>query len=344
MTPLDVLRAPEFASDRLSESINIPPFVTGLPSRLGIFSDRPMRTTYVKLEVKDNEIAIIPSMQRGGPANKNMRGGTATTMFPIPHFPLDDALGPEDLQNIIAFGTDNAFVTAADVLNDKLTDMRTKHDQTLNHLEWGALKGNILDAKGIVLLNTYSQMGVAQPTHDFQLSSNTLDIAGRNRSLKEKIRVALRGSYANRVVLLSGATFFDTYVAHPGIKEALKAYRGDAPNPAREDIDDTYSFAGLTLYRVEEEFNVRNEDGSYTALPAVEADEAIALPMGTQLFRRYLAPPDTIATANQAPSPANRVHVSTAELPHGKGLDIHTESNALPVCVRPDVMVKITMS
>jgi hypothetical protein len=57
-----------------------------------------------------------------------------------------------------------------------------------------------------------------------------------------------------------------------------------------------------------------------------------------------MAPPDTITDANNAPAPGQRVYVATADRPFGKGRDIHTESNLLPICKRPAVIVKLTKS
>ena len=75
--------------------------------------------------------------------------------------------------------------------------------------------------------------------------------------------------------------------------------------------------------------------------PAVAADEALVLPMGTDFFRRYMAPPDTLNQANVKPDA--KVFVSTNDLPHDKGREIHTESNVLPICIRPQLLIRLTI-
>src|SRR3712207_2307612 len=99
-TVLDLLNAPEFADGRLTEAINGPPAVTGRPQQLGLFTDKPITTTYVNVGIQDGELTIIPTRERGGPGNKNMRGGRSAVIMPVPHFPLDDAITPSDLQNL----------------------------------------------------------------------------------------------------------------------------------------------------------------------------------------------------------------------------------------------------
>lgn len=67
----------------------------------------------------NEEIAIIPSRERGGESNVNMREGRRGLNFDIPHFPLDDAVSPADLQNILQWGEGYAYAMVADVLGQK---------------------------------------------------------------------------------------------------------------------------------------------------------------------------------------------------------------------------------
>ncbi|WP_342640932.1 major capsid protein [Rhodoligotrophos ferricapiens] len=343
MTPLDLLNAPEFADPRLTEVINLPPYQTGRPAQLGIFADTPIPTTYVKLGIVDGEITVIPARERGGPGNKNMRNNLAETMLTIPHFPLDDAITPSDLQNLTAYGMNYILQTLGGVVNQKMLSLRQKHDATHNQLDWGALKGQVQDGEGKVLADLFDAFDITQTTVAFALATTTTDVAAKNRAVKAAIRKELRGAPSTGVRVLAGAQWFDAYVNHPSVKAALKDYRGNTPDPGRDDIQDTFSYAGVTLERIDEEFQFRKPDGTFEVQPAVDADEAIAIPLGTPYFKRYIAPPDTIMDANIAPNPANKIFVSTDDLPHGKGRDIHTESNVLPVCTRPSLLIRLTM-
>ncbi|PZO78443.1 MAG: major capsid protein E [Mesorhizobium amorphae] len=341
---LDIISAPEFSDQRLTETINIPPYETGRLAQLGVFIDTAIPTTYVRLQVDGDEITIIPAIERGGPSNKNMRDGTGHTMISIPHFPLDDAMTPADLQNVMAFGEDRVFQTVGSIYNQKLASMRSKHDATASYLDWGALRGQVIDAKGRLLCDLFTQFGITQDVTNFALGTSSTDVAGISRSVKTKMRKQLRGSPSRGVKVFAGPAWFDAYVGHASIKEALKYYKDTTANPARDDIADTFDYAGLSIERIDEDFQYRQADGSFIVRDAIADNEAIAIPLGTDLFKRYLAPADTLATANNPPNPGDRVHVSTEDLPHGKGRDIHTESNQLPICTRPGVIQKLTMS
>jgi hypothetical protein len=340
-TPLDLLRSPEFADDRLTESINIPPYVTGRPAQLGIFTDAPIHTTYAKIGIAEGELTIIPARERGGPSNKNMGTDRSEVLVNIPHFPLDDAITPSDLQNLTVYGEDYVMQTLTNVVNDKLTQIRSKHDATHSHLDWGALNGLVLDASGRTLLNLFETFGITQTVIDFALDVTSTDVAAKNRALKSVIRKALRGASSNGVRVLAGTDFFDQYVGHASVKDALKSYPGSTPNPARDDVTDEFRFSGLVIERIDEEFSYRQANGTFATREAIASNEAVAIPMGTPYFKRYVAPPDTLQQANIAPD--TKIFVSTDELPHGKGLDVHTESNVLPICLRPDIIVKLTI-
>jgi len=342
-TVLDLLRAPEFADDRLTESINIPPYETGRLAQLGLFTDTPLHTTYAKIGIEEGTITIIPARERGGPGNKNMGGDRRETLIPIPHFPLDDAITPSDLQNLTVYGSNYVMQALGNVYNDKLQAMRSKHDATHANLDWGAINGLVIDAENKTLFNLWSHFGVTQPTMSFALSTEATDVAAKNRALKQAIRRNLKGAPSSGVRVFAGADWFDAYVGHASVKEGLKRYRGDTPDPGRDDITDEFRYAGLVVERVEEEFDVRLADNTFETRPAVAANQAVAVPFGTPYFRRYIAPPDTIQDANRAPRPSDKVFVSTDDLPHGKGRDMHTESNVLPVCLRPQVMFKLTL-
>lgn len=342
-TVLDYLSAPEFSDARLTQVINIPPYETGRLAQIGLFSDEPISTTYVRLAIDGEEITIIPAIERGGPANKNMGEGLGHTMISIPHFPLDDAITPSDIQNVMAFGEDYIFQTLEGVYQRKMLSMRSKHDATHSHLDWGAVRGQVVDARGRVLVNLFTQFGITQDVTNFALGTAGTDVAAVNRAVKSKLRRQLRGSRSSGVHVMASPEWFDAYVGHGTIREALKYYPG-TPNPGRDDVADTFNYAGLSIERIDEEFQFRQADGTFAVQDAIPAGEAVAFPLGTDLFKRYVAPADALPTANRAPDPTAKVHVSTDDLPHGKGRSIHTESNVLPICTRPGVIQRLTMS
>lgn len=340
-TAIRYLDSPEFADDQLTASINVPPYKTGRPAQLGIFADTPISTTYVRLGIEEQELTVIPARERGGESNLNMSGGKNGVTFDIPHFPLDDAIKPADIQNLNKWGSDHIMLGLEDVYNTKLEQMRAKHDLTHSYLDWGALNGQVLDGEGKLLLDLWDTFDLAETGFAIPLDTADILVSDYNRLIKARLRKELRGTAASGVRVLAGANFFEKYVRHPNVREEQRAYKGDGMNPGRDDIEDIFVFAGLTLERVDEEYGVRQANGTLVKKPAIDPDEAVVIPMGTPFFKRYIAPPDTLSEANHKPE--NKVFVSTETLPHDKGKEIHTESNVLSICVRPQLMIRLTI-
>ena len=339
----DLMSAPEFTDDALTETINIPPAVTGRLAQMGLFTDVPIATTYVRVAFKDGELTIIPARERGGPGNKNVGSGRSRILIDIPHFPLDDAIEPTDFQNVMAWGEDRVFETFGNVLNTKLLDIRGKHDQTWAHLDWGAVTGVILDAEGKELLDIYEEFGITQQTFNMVLGTPGTNVAEKSRQLKSAVRKQLKGAPMSGLRILASPEYFDAYVGHESVKAAYANFASNTQNPNRDGLEDGFTHAGLTIERVDEEFAKRLGDGSIETAPVIPAGEARVVPLGTPYFKRYIAPPDTIADANRTPSPTDKVFVSTAERDHGKGYDIHTESNLLPVNLKPSAVLRLTL-
>lgn len=341
-TAMDYLTAPDFAASALTEAINIPPYQTGRPAQLGIFTDTPINTTYVRLGVQERDLVLIPARERGGESNLNSRPEKKGVVdFHIPHFPLDDAIKPSDIQNLVAWDSEYVMESLTGVYMQRLDDIREKHHQTHSYLDWGALNGIIVDATGKQLVNIYEEFDIDPITVFFDLETAATDIAELNRTAKAIIRKELRGTPATGIRALAGKEFFDRYVSHSFVKEQLAQYNGQTPNPNRDDVEDIFTFAGLTLERIDEEFQYRGADGVLVTREAVAEDEAILVPLGSQYFKRYVAPPDTLSGANKKPEPAEKIVISTKELDHDKGVDIHSESNVLPLCQRPNLMVRL---
>ena len=341
-TPMDYLSAPDFASDALTEAVNIAPYRTGRPAQLGIFTDTPILTTYVRLGVQERDLILIPARERGGESNLNIRPDRKGVVdFHIPHFPLDDTIKPSDIQNLVAWDSEYVMESLTGVYMQRLDDIREKHHQTHSYLDWGALNGIVIDATGKLLVNIYEEFGIDPTEVFFDLDTTTTDIAELNRSAKAIIRKELRGSPVTGMRALAGKEFFDRYVSHKFVKEQLAQYSGQTPNPNRDDVEDVFTFAGLTLERIDEEFQYRQPDGTLVTREAVAEDEAILVPLGSQYFKRYVAPPDTLSGANKKPKEAEKIFISTKEMDHDKGMEIHSESNVLPICQRPNLMVRL---
>ena len=123
------------------------------------------------IEEMSGVLNLLPTMPIGAPGTVGITGKRKVRSFVIPHIPHDDAVLPEEVQGIRAFGSETETDALANLLALKLQNMRNKHAITLEYLRMGALKGVILDADGSTLYNLYDEFGIAAKTVSFALAN-----------------------------------------------------------------------------------------------------------------------------------------------------------------------------
>ena len=65
-------------------------------------------------------------------------------------------------------------------------------------------------------------------------------------------------------------------------------------------------------------------------MPFIGEDEAYVIPMGTNIFRTWFGPADFVETVNQIGLP---LYAKQKPLDFDKGVQLHTQSNPLPLCL-----------
>ena len=91
----------------------------------------------------------------------------------MPHIALEDTILADEVQNVRAFGSESMLEGVQAVVNQRMSEMATKMDATLEHLRIGAIKGQILDADGTaVIYDLFTEFGVTAHTEiDFDLDN-----------------------------------------------------------------------------------------------------------------------------------------------------------------------------
>lgn len=83
-------------------------------------------------------------------------------------------------------------------------------------------------------------------------------------------------------------------------------------------------------------------DGSAETREFIAPGEAHAFPLGTiDTFGTYVAPADFNETVNTLGQP---LYAKQEPRKFERGTDLHTQSNPLPMCHRPGVLVKLVMA
>ena len=327
---------PAFNMTALTAAINILPNTYGKVEQIGLMPAKPVRFRQIAVEEKNGVLNLLPTMPVGSPGTEGKRGKRKLRSFAVPHIPHDDVVLPEEVQGIRAFGSENDAVALADVITDHLQSMRNKHAITLEHLRMGALKGVILDADGSSLYDLYSEFGITAKTVNFVLGTATTNVKGKCLEVLRHIEDNLRGEFMTRVHALVSPEFFDALTSHAKVEKAYERWMEGAA--LRNDMRSGFTFGGITF----EEYRGQATDPDGNVRRFIADGEGHCFPLGTvETFATYFAPADFNETANTLGQP---LYAKQEPRKFERGTDLHTQSNPLPMCHRPGVLVKITAS
>lgn len=334
---IDIFNSDAFSVISLTQGINLVPNDYGRVGASGLFTDKPQRTRIVTVEEKNGILTLINTSALDAPPEYNKMGKRKLRNFNVPYIPLMDTVLPADYSGVREFGTENALQGTVQVVNDRLATMRGKHAITLEHLRCGALKGIILDADASTIYNLFTEFGITQKTVNFALATATTKIINKCMEVKRHIEQNLMGEISNGVGCYCGSTFFDGLTTHPLVKEAFANWQA-AADRLGGDNRNGFVFGGIRF----EEYEGQAPDKDGTTRRFIGASDAHFFPLGTRnTFKTVLAPADFNETVNTL---GKELYAKQEPRPFGKGIDIHTESNPLPMCFRPGVLVKGTVA
>lgn len=326
-----------FSVVNLTKAIQLLPIQYGRTAELGIFPERGVTSRQVLVEEMNGVLTLLQTQPPGSPGPADRRAKRKVRSFTIPHIPLEGELLPEEYSGIRDFGTENALLALAKVLNDKLARMRAKHLITHEHLRMGALKGHILDADGSVIYDLFTEFGIAQNQADFTFGTANADLTTAVRNVNRKVEDNLLGDVSSGVRALVSPGFFDELITHPSVKQAYLNYAA-AAQMIGGDVRKGFTFGGVTF----EEYRGQAVDSGGTVRKFIPDNEGIAYPEGAQsTFEMLHAPADFLETVN---TPGEQIYAKQEPREFNRGIKIHTQSNPLPICYRPGCLVRLFSS
>lgn len=323
----------------LTKGIEIIPNRYGRINQLGLFRNEGVTQRTVVFDESNGVLNLLQTQPWGSPGAVNKRGGRKTRSFAIPHIPLDDKIFPNDFQGVRAFGSPDATENLSGVMNKVLTQMRNKHAITLEYLRMGAVKGVILDADATTIYNLFTEYGISQKTVDFALDSDSTEIRDKCWEVLRYMEDNLKGEVMSGVHCLCDSTFFDALIAHPNVEKFYEGHVAFLQNAGvGADPRKGFRFGGITF----EEYRGTADDASGTARAFIAAGDAHFFPLGTMdTFVNYFAPADYIETVNTV---GRELYAKQIMDQAGRWVDVYTQSNPLPICRRPALLVKGTLT
>jgi hypothetical protein len=319
----------------LTAAINILPNMYGRMNQLGLMPDKGVTTRTIMVEEQNGVLTLLATKPLGSPGSVGNMGKRKLRSFVIPHIPHEDLVMPDEVQGIRTFGSETETAVLTGRVNDKLQAMRNKHAITLEHLRMGALKGIILDADGSTIYNLFTEFEITQKTVSFALTTATTKVISKCLEVLRHIEDNLLGEVMTGVHCLCSPEFYDALTTHAMVEAAFSQYQ-IAAQMLGGDNRKGFVFGNILF----EEYRGTASDSAGTARKFIAANEAIVFPLGTmQTFATYFAPADFNETANTNGLP---YYAKIDERKFGRGYDLHTQSNPLPMCQRPGLLVRLT--
>ena len=329
---LDVFKSDAFSLFQLTASINKLPYVPGRIGELGLFKEEGVSSLSVMIEEQQGVLYLIPTAARGTMPNMAGSQQRKARVFKIPHLPFNTAVMADEVQGVRAFGSEDSAETVTQKVNDKLEKMRQSHEFTHEWHRVGALKGLILDADGSsTIYDLFDEFDLTQDEINFDFSDDDLDVKAKCIELKRTVEDALGGTTHTGVHVFCGDDFFDALVGHPKVENAFERFSAGAFY--HEDQRPGFEYPkGVTW---------ENYRGKVGATKFFDDEEGYAHPVGVpDLFSHYMGPANFIEAVNTI---GQKIYAKQEEMRFGVGIELHTQSNPLLICNRPQCLVKLTM-
>jgi len=308
----------------------------GLVNSMGIFTGEGVSEHSIVIEEINSTAGLIVDRVRGDRNTQNRSDGRKLHSFPVPHFPLDDYITPQDIQGKRAYGASDAADTLAAVRARKLERIRSSHAWTLEASRCQALTaGTVYAPNGTVDINWFTSFQQTRKEVDFVFGTGTTDIMGKIEEVIAHIQDNLgNGGQLSGVMALCSPGFFQKLITHESIAPAYQFY-ASTQEPLRQRLG-----GANTFYREFTHGGIRFVEyrGSYNGSALIPANDAVFVPMGVEdLFYTYFGPANKFEFVNTV---GEEAYVFEYSDPKGEKIELASESNFLNVLRRPQAVVR----
>lgn len=330
----DLFNTTAFSMGTLTASINEIAYVPQAISSSGLFEEQGVATTTVSIEKRGENLVLLSTKPRGARGTPMTNDKRKMLTLDIPHIPAEDALRPDEIQNVRSFGTPGQLEGVTEVRDQKLRKMSRSLDMTLEYHRLGAIQGLVLDADGSTLFDLFDEFDVDQP----DIVDLNLDAAwdeadgGRVRALIQgivrDIRDALGGRPYTGVDSYCGDALFDALTNHPELRQTY--LNQQAANQMRENPDpfESVRYGGVTF---------KNYRGSGDV--AIDDDQCQFVPLGVpELFITRFAPAPWFSAVNSIGLP--KYVMASLDITGEKEITLEAQSNPICLCTSPQALFR----
>ena len=147
-----------------SKAIQLIPNVYGRSIQRGLFRGYGITTTAARVMEVNGVLSLIPSTSRGSMPASNTRATRKFTYLAVPHFPLNDQVKGEDVQDVVDWETGESLDTMSAAVARVFESHRLNHAITREWLQVNALQGIVRDSDGSVLVDFFNEFSITKKT------------------------------------------------------------------------------------------------------------------------------------------------------------------------------------
>lgn len=325
-----------------TQEVSFIPNTWGTINNLGIFTTEPVAEHTVAFQEITKDFGLVVDRVRGDRSNVSKDYTRKIHTAPIPHFPLDDAILPKDIQGKSAYGNLSEAETLEGVRTRKMERIRNSLAVTLEYARAVALTtGAIYAPNGTVALNWFTEFGITQTSVDFLFGTST-DLVPSIEACIAAIQDNGGSVNITGVVALCSPTFFAKLIGHSSIKTAYQYYTTSgaaeplrkrlAPNGAATSLHRVFEFAGVQFIEMRDQ---------YAGSQLIPAGQAVFVPTGTDFFRTYFGPAERFGLTNTL---GQEVYMFESAATNGTAIEIEAESNFANALMKPALVIKALSS
>lgn len=298
---------------------------------LGVFEEEGIRTRMFAVEQNAGQLNLVPTKPADGiPTPVQGRKGKRIP-FETARLPLDATVRVSELAGARKLGTEGELKSLTEEIQDRQDIMQGSLDATHEHFRVGAVKGEILDADGLTVVdNLFDKFGLAQTEFATSFSTASTNVHKKSLEILNLLGNKMRGMYFMGARVIAGENFFSTFATHSKVADAFARYQEGAHNFS--DPRNGFKFANMTW---EQYFG---QVGDYKF---IGDDEAYVIPMNTRgMFKTYFSPMDHIDFMGEK---GRAYYTSIEALKHGGGFDVRQESNIFCLNRNPAGVIKLSL-
>jgi hypothetical protein len=342
---LDIFRNDAFSVTSLRRQVSNTPFIPRMLGEMALFDSKPINTRNVLLYEEDGNIRLIPVTEVGSPDVQQIRDRGRLRALSTVRLAKMDTVRASELLGVanMALPEDIRMRNAIDLVNKRMSKLKSDMEATKELHRLGALQGKLLDADGTTVIYDYfAEYGIATPpvlSINFSTTSENDLMMYFQENVYVPMQLALKNRAANgfRVGALVGDYYWGRLMRHPGFRKIYEYEQqaiaiARAANPLVQPNNwQQVDFAGITWI---------NYRGSTSGDIAIPSNTAKFFPIGAQdVFDVYWSPGETLLDITSEGRPEYPYIQPDVRDQMPAHVDIHLRAYPLYACIFPKALI-----